>query len=141
MFLWSLVIAQFLLAAALVLSASWNPLPIVPLALSAPGIGLAVWAWMAMGLRKIRIHPSTTESTRLITQGPYRLVRHPMYTGLLWFTVAFLFCPFRWWRLLAWFSLLAVLYLKSFHEEKSMRERFAEYQTYQNEVGRIFPKT
>ncbi|MCS7467481.1 isoprenylcysteine carboxylmethyltransferase family protein [Stieleria sp. ICT_E10.1] len=137
--LWFLIVAQFLLAAVLVLSARWSPLPFAALVVAAPGIGLAVWAWAKVGWRKIRIHPAATEKTELLTDGPYGIVRHPMYAGLLWFTAALLLTPWLWWRVVSWVALLVVLYAKSAHEEQSMRERFEGYQAYKNRVGRLFP--
>ena len=139
MFLWLLVIAQFLLAALLVISARWSPVPVFALLTATPGIGLAIWAWIRMGLRKIRVHPSATATTQLITDGPYAIVRHPMYTGLLWFTAALLPDPFRIWRMAAWGALLVVLFVKSIHEERSMEARFGDYPNYQQRVGRLLP--
>lgn len=145
MFLWTLVGFQFSLAALLVLSAHWLPMPWsslhwIAMLLAAPGIGLAVGAWMTMGWRKLRIHPSATERTILVTRGPYALVRHPMYTGLLWFTAALLLSGFEWWRLVSWVALLLVLRVKAAHEEQSMVSRFDEYSEYQTRVGQLFPK-
>ncbi|WP_182868278.1 methyltransferase family protein [Rhodopirellula sp. JC639] len=140
MLLWFLVFAQFLLAAALVLSARWSPLPVVALAAAAPGIVLAVWAWVKVGWNKIRIHPSATDDTQLLTDGPYAIVRHPMYTGLLWFTAALLLTPFQWWRLASWGALLLVLSTKANHEEVSMQDRFEKYPAYRRRVGRLLPR-
>lgn len=140
MFLWILVVAQFILAAVLVLSANWNPFPVVEFCVSIPGIGLAVWAWFRVGLTRVRIHPESTDRTVFLDDGPYAIVRHPMYTGLLWFTAALLSEPFRWWRIAAWIVLFAVLYLKSGHEEHSMVQRFEDYAQYQNRVGRLLPR-
>jgi protein-S-isoprenylcysteine O-methyltransferase Ste14 len=137
--LWSLVLAQFLLAAALTLSTRWWPIPWFALLLSMPGIALAVWAWGEMGLRKIRVHPSTTDATRLLTRGPYRFVRHPMYAGLLWFTAALVVSDYTWWRLCLWFILLLILRTKAVYEEGEMRSRFVEYADYSRRVGRFLP--
>ena len=140
MILWFLVIAQFTLSAALVLSTRWSPIPWLAFLVSAPGAALAVWAWGKVGLLKLRIHPTTTQRTRLITSGPFAVVRHPMYTGLLWFTAAFQLSDFAWWRTVAWFTLAIVLYFKACVEEKDINLRFAQYDTYRGYVGRFFPK-
>ncbi|TWU51586.1 methyltransferase family protein [Rubripirellula reticaptiva] len=134
-----LIAGQFVLAAALVLSVKWLPIPWGTLLISMPGLIFALWAWGAMGLRRIRIHPSTTDQTRLITAGPYGIVRHPMYTGLLWFTAALLASDFAWWRLSVWVALLGVLLLKTREEEAAMSERFVDYTDYRSRVGRLLP--
>ncbi len=140
MFLWILIALQFFLAAALVLSSHWSPFPWLVMLLAAPGALLAIWAWFAMGMRRIRIHPIATTETVLLTRGPYAIVRHPMYTGLLWFTAAMVLSGFAWWRLLAWYALVVVLHIKATHEEKSMTCHFDEYADYQRKVGKLLPK-
>lgn len=139
MYHWLLVVAQFVLAGALVLSSRWSPIPVVAILAALPGIGLAIWAWLRIGVRKIRIHPSATDETELITDGPYGIVRHPMYTGLLWFTAALLVEPWSPWRLVGWGMLLAVLYAKSLCEEQSMLTLLPDYESYQTRVGRLLP--
>ncbi|TWT93110.1 methyltransferase family protein [Neorhodopirellula pilleata] len=135
-----LITAQFGLSAWLILSADWMPLPFLAMTLAAPGIGLAIWAWFTMGWRRLRIHPTTSSRTRLTTRGPYAIVRHPMYTGLLWLTAALMPIPLTWWRLAAWVILLAVLVAKTREEEIAMIKRFPEYATYREQVGGLFPK-
>jgi protein-S-isoprenylcysteine O-methyltransferase Ste14 len=133
-----LIFLQFVLAAGLVLSADWWPIPWIALLASSPGVIMAISAWVTMGLWRIRIHPSTTDRTRLLTGGPYGYVRHPMYTGLLWFTAALLFSPLAWWRVAAWLMLLGVLSLKTVYEERSMLARFPEYAQYRQQVRRFW---
>jgi protein-S-isoprenylcysteine O-methyltransferase Ste14 len=50
--------------------------------LFACGIGLAVWARLHLG-RNWGMPMTQRAEPELITSGPYRFVRHPIYTGLL----------------------------------------------------------
>jgi protein-S-isoprenylcysteine O-methyltransferase Ste14 len=137
---WFLVLLHFGLAAFLVLSTNWRPFPWLPVLLAVPGAVLAIWAWLRVGLRKIRVHPEATDSTELITGGPYAIVRHPMYTGLLWFTAPLLLEPISVFRVAAWLGLVAVLFAKSAREEDSMSRRFETYHDYRRKVGRLWPR-
>jgi protein-S-isoprenylcysteine O-methyltransferase Ste14 len=131
---------QFVLAAVLLLSANWQPLPWTVFAMAFPGVLLAVSAWFAIGLRNIRVHPSTTCQTKFVSNGPYRVVRHPMYTGLIWCTAVFLPSGFAWWRIFAWLALVIVLRTKAGYEEVAMSEQFEDYSEYRKQVGRLVPK-
>ncbi|MCL4403777.1 isoprenylcysteine carboxylmethyltransferase family protein [Patescibacteria group bacterium] len=46
------------------------------------GIALAIWARYHLG-RNWSNHPDIKEGHELVTSGPYRLLRHPIYTGML----------------------------------------------------------
>jgi protein-S-isoprenylcysteine O-methyltransferase Ste14 len=50
--------------------------------LFACGIGLAVWARLHLG-RNWGMPMTQRTEPELVTSGPYRLIRHPIYTGLL----------------------------------------------------------
>lgn len=50
------------------------------------GIGYAIWARVHLGRNWSPI-PTVKEGHELITSGPYRLVRHPIYTGIILATV------------------------------------------------------
>ena len=51
-------------------------------ALSAGGVAFAIWARIHLG-RNWSPRPALKEGHELVTSGPYRLIRHPIYTGLL----------------------------------------------------------
>ena len=134
-----IVSTQFLLAAAIVVTLR-SPLrhPASFLIMLA-GIVLSVWAIHSVGLKRIRFGPEVSDCTQLVRHGPYRWIRHPMYTGLLVFTASFAISDWTWigWRL--WLGLYFVLYIKSRYEETQLRRRFAEYQRYAERTHRFFP--
>jgi protein-S-isoprenylcysteine O-methyltransferase Ste14 len=59
-----------------------NVVGVAGLALCIAGLGLAVWARMHLG-RNWGTPMSLKEGHELVTTGPYRHVRHPIYTGIL----------------------------------------------------------
>jgi len=75
----------------------------------------------------------------LITTGPYRYVRHPMYTAAL-----LVMAPYGWLSgatlgPLLWLLLLAVLWKKSSAEEVLLMEHYDEYGRYRQSTGRFIP--
>jgi protein-S-isoprenylcysteine O-methyltransferase Ste14 len=60
---------------------SW-PLALVGTALFVWGLGVAVWARVCMGTNW-GMPMTLKQEPELVTGGPYRLVRHPIYSGLI----------------------------------------------------------
>src|SRR5690348_9196895 len=54
----------------------------IGLALFAPGLGLAIWARIHIG-RNWGTPMTQKVEPELVTSGPYHLVRHPIYSGIL----------------------------------------------------------
>ncbi len=132
-----LVGMQILSAAALVLSVrSLAPFPMLAMAF---GASLGMWAVLTIGLTRVSLHPEVRARAVLITVGPYRLIRHPMYTALLLFCAGFVFSPYRLWKLGAWLLLLLILYAKTRIEERQLLARFPDYAHYAQRSWRFLP--
>ena len=104
------------------------------------GLAIACWAKIALG-RQFAGRLALREDHELITSGPYRRVRHPIYTGAilaLWGTVLALDSLVG---LLIWGVLFTlVLCLHTVAEEALLVERFGEaYRRYRREVPRLIP--
>ncbi|MGH2974019.1 MAG: methyltransferase family protein [Solirubrobacterales bacterium] len=59
-----------------------SALRVVGLVLLGSGLGVAVWARIYLG-RNWGMPMTEKNEPELVTSGPYRLVRHPIYSGLL----------------------------------------------------------
>lgn len=134
-----LVLIQFVTAAALVVSARFNPHHAIGFVASAAGMVFGVWAIIAIGPTRVAIMPEVKTKTQLVTAGPYRYVRHPMYTSLLLFCGGYAFTPFHWWKIAVWLVLLFVLVVKSRMEERQLMARFADYTIYRKRTRRFVP--
>ncbi|HET8946776.1 MAG TPA: isoprenylcysteine carboxylmethyltransferase family protein [Candidatus Polarisedimenticolia bacterium] len=82
------------------------------------------------------------ESHRLVTEGPYRFVRHPIYTAMLGMLLATGVALSRWEATLVAIPLYAVGTLVRIRaEERLLRETFgAEYEAYIRRVGAFVPR-
>jgi protein-S-isoprenylcysteine O-methyltransferase len=122
------------------IDADWLPVRVAGLAVGLAGAVLLVWAAVVLG--RLLIHEAAIrEDHALIESGPYRLVRHPVYTGylalLLGSGVASLnVCLWLLWPV----SLLGIL-IQAASEENLLAERFGpEYERYARRTGRLVPR-
>jgi len=102
------------------------------------GICIAIWARLALG-RNWSPRPSMKEHHELVTSGPYTVVRHPIYTGMLLaaFGSALTGSMFA----IGVFVLAGVVFLSRIpREEKIMLDLFpTEYPLYQARTKRLIP--
>ena len=103
------------------------------------GLYLGAWAVLTIKPRNLRIAPEVARGSRLITTGPYRFVRHPMYSAVLLITVSLVLSRFTVARLTTWTTLLAVLLAKVQHEETLLGQRFREYTAYRQRTKKLIP--
>lgn len=111
------------------------------------------WAWLAIGLSGVvglwalatnrpgnfNIRPTPHANGKLVAHGPYRWVRHPMYTAV---SLAGLGCALALGSVLAWLLwavLLLVLLVKALLEERWMAALHPAYAHYQARTRRFIP--
>ncbi|MCL5946209.1 MAG: isoprenylcysteine carboxylmethyltransferase family protein [Planctomycetes bacterium] len=115
---------------------------VMGIVLCAGGIGFAIWARTILGTNWSGI-ATVKEKHELICRGPYSLVRHPIYTGLL---LAYVGTALALWPTAGSVIMLAALisaaWIKSRQEEKLMLRQFPDaYGAYRQKVrGGIFPR-
>lgn len=102
--------------------------------LSAAGLGIIAWS--------LHVLPPAARGRKLVTAGPFRYFRHPLYAAfLVYFNPAFALWMNN-WIYLAWAALLYPLWsLNVRGEERLMREEFGEaYIRYCQNSGRFLPR-
>ncbi|MBA3966275.1 MAG: isoprenylcysteine carboxylmethyltransferase family protein [Nitrospirales bacterium] len=101
--------------------------------------GVGLWALQVTGLRQVNVFPEVSGQGKLIVLGPYRWVRHPMYSSVLLVTLAWMLGSPLLYRILLWVGLVMTLSIKLRYEERLLRERFSEYEAYRHRTKRLIP--
>jgi protein-S-isoprenylcysteine O-methyltransferase Ste14 len=103
------------------------------------GLGLGVWAVLTMRIGNFNITPDPLKNSRLVTSGPYRLIRHPMYLAILLTTLPLILYSFNPFRLTIWLILLIDLLLKLMYEESLLAVELVGYDNYIERSYRLVP--
>lgn len=134
---YTLVMVQFALIAFLAWYGGFDSAWFPNLFLAA-GLVLGLWAILAMHFR-FNIIPDVRVGQTLITAGPYRFVRHPMYTAVLLVTLSFVLERPDIVSFLAWCVLLVDLLVKLRYEERLLAAQFSDYADYMTRTKRLLP--
>jgi protein-S-isoprenylcysteine O-methyltransferase Ste14 len=108
------------------------------LALWVLGLGLAVWARVCLG-QNWGMPTSTKEDPELVTAGPYRTIRHPIYTGFLLALTGSAIAISVWW--LIGVALIGGYFVYSaFVEERNLTRSFPRaYPEYKASTKMLIP--
>ena len=111
------------------------------LALAAASVWIILAAVHTLG-KQWSFTARLVEEHKLITEGPYRLVRNPIYTGMLGMLVVTGLAVSRWLGLLAAIVLFGIgTAIRVRSEETLLREAFgAEFDAYARRVPAVFPR-
>ena len=115
--------------------------------LSQPGVVrtigfILIAAWICWHIWCARTIFSWFENDQLCTTGPYRLVRHPMYTGVILLGSLGVCLLFNSWIILLLPVIMyAIFFFMVRKEEAMMKAVFGEkYQSYAAHTGRLCPR-
>ncbi len=108
-------------------------------AITVAGLLFAVWAREHLG-RNWSSSVTIKQGHELITTGPYAVVRHPIYTGILTGFLGMAIAISQVRGFIAFVLVLLALWLKLRMEEKWMRSQFGEtYATYARQTAALVP--
>lgn len=110
------------------------------LVLIAGALAFREWAIIKLGRFFSRTVQIESEH-RLITDGPYRRIRHPAYTGMVLIYVGFALALGSWAGAAASLAIMlaATTYRISVEEEALIANFGAQYRDYMNSTWRLFP--
>jgi protein-S-isoprenylcysteine O-methyltransferase Ste14 len=125
---------------------AWTMVP-VPVELRWVGLALAlvsalvtVWIFRTLGNNVTRTVVAR-EGATLVTTGPYRFVRHPLYSNGALAFMALSLVTRSWWFVVCVLAALALLAIRTRQEEAHLEARFGDaWRRYAAKTGRFLPR-
>jgi protein-S-isoprenylcysteine O-methyltransferase Ste14 len=114
-------------------------IPAATLLLGAAALALMGWTLLHNRLGNFNIRPLPKTFGTLVTSGPYRWIRHPMYSAVLLGGAALALMAGAALGWSVWACLALVLLVKSTFEERWMREQHPRYSDYAAVSKRFVP--
>lgn len=112
-------------------------------------IGLAMSIWAIVYMRRKGDgnpldafgHEVAPRTKHLMTDGPYKLSRNPMLTGIFLYLIGICLWLWTWQAVVFFVVFVIVMSVQVYTEEKRLRRDFGEeYEEYCRRTGRFFPK-
>jgi protein-S-isoprenylcysteine O-methyltransferase Ste14 len=127
-------------------SMAWSEMA-VPVGLRWAGVGamvcagaLLVWTFRSLGAN-LTDTVVTRKKHTLVEHGPYRFIRHPLYTCVAMLTTSIGIIAANWFLLLAGMGVFGLLAIRTRIEEANLIARFGnDYRVYMRRTGRFLPK-
>lgn len=108
------------------------------ISLQVVGVSLMIWARVVFGRRSFHASATPTQGG-LVTNGPYRYIRHPIYSGMTLVTLAGVGGHWSGASGLCGAVVLGGAALRIFCEENLVRARYPEYAEYSATTWRMIP--
>lgn len=112
---------------------------IAALALGLAGIAAGLWTLWHNRPGNFSVYPEPLDGFELITSGPYRWVRHPMYSSLLLMMAGIALYNAHWLNALGFVLVLLAVLGKMSLEERYLSNAITEYQGYRQRTKRLIP--
>jgi protein-S-isoprenylcysteine O-methyltransferase Ste14 len=134
-----LVLVQVISGGFLVITTCWSYISQWAILLVAFSVFLMIWSVIAIRIDNFNIVPAPVTNGELTTHGPYRLIRHPMYSSVLLVSITLISDQFSLERLLCGFVIAVDLWIKLKYEEKLLLQKYPDYRSYCKVTKHLIP--
>jgi protein-S-isoprenylcysteine O-methyltransferase Ste14 len=110
----------------------------VVIALQVFAVLLMLWARMTLGARSFHFSANPTQGG-LVTSGPYRYIRHPIYAAVVIFIVAGVVANLSILNGILGLIVVAGMTTRALCEERFLRAEYSEYTAYSSYTWRMIP--
>ncbi|MFP4060379.1 MAG: methyltransferase family protein [Bacteroidales bacterium] len=130
---------QFLLLVVFALSGPVLPSGIVSVIFFGAGLFLGIWAIFSIGINNLTVFPLPLKDTTLSREGPYKWIRHPMYTAILLVTIPLTIEYINISRVVVQVLLVIDLLVKVHFEENALSRDVNGYEIYKRYSKKFIP--
>lgn len=99
---------------------------------------LLLWGGVELGTNLTPL-PHPKDNGKLVTSGIYGVVRHPIYSGVIFLAIAYSFWQLSLIHFISAMLLLLFFDIKARKEESWLRIKFSDYGVYQTRVKKLIP--
>ncbi|WP_343765258.1 isoprenylcysteine carboxylmethyltransferase family protein [Gangjinia marincola] len=104
------------------------------------GMGILVVILGAVQLNKnLTPFPSPKPNNSLVYTGVYSMIRHPMYTGILFIFLGYALYRHSCYKIIVWVAFYVLFRFKSNYEEMLLLKKHSDYKQYREKTGRFLP--
>ncbi len=103
------------------------------------GLLITLWAFYNMGSKSYSPFPEPKKNNKLVQAGPYKYIRHPMYTGLILISLCFFLSGLAFTAFIVFALFLYVTDEKASIEERFLTNLHEEYHGYISKTKKFIP--
>jgi len=110
------------------------------LVICAIGLGSGLVTLFYNRIGNFSIYPRPRPGAQLITTGPYRYIRHPMYLSLVIMMLGVALFNFHWINFIGLVLVTTAVSGKALLEERLLQVHFPAYAAYMQRTSRVIPR-
>lgn len=136
---WLMVFLQFTMIGLIIFTGPIFPTKWWSIMMLVIGALIGIWSIYTLRLGNLNLTPHVREGGSLVAKGPYRFIRHPMYTGLIIIAWAFVGNFPTTLRIIFAVVLTISLVIKLHLEEQYLKLSFPLYSEYISKTKKLIP--